>query len=163
FLGLSAPSLTTLVEHLLGQRLAKGDRLTDWTRRPLSAEQRQYAASDAAHLLELHRALVAELDRLGRLSWAEGECRIMLARPGRPRAQRRCPAAAAERSDRAPATSGRDLGRSLAGPAGDGAADRRSTARHPGRPARPASGWWRVPPGQRVAADAGGRAAAPAV
>jgi len=83
FLGLSAPSLTTLVEHLLGQRLAKGDRLTDWTRRPLSAEQRQYAASDAAHLLDLHRALVAELDRLGRLGWAEGECQIMLSRPSR--------------------------------------------------------------------------------
>jgi ribonuclease D len=83
FLGLSAPSLMTLVEHLLGQRLAKGDRLTDWTRRPLSAEQRQYAASDAAHLLDLHRALVAELDRLDRRGWAEGECRIMLARPSR--------------------------------------------------------------------------------
>ena len=83
FLGLSAPSLTTLVEHLLGERLAKGDRLTDWTRRPLSADQRQYAASDAAHLLDLHRALVTELDRLGRLSWAEGECHIMLSRPSR--------------------------------------------------------------------------------
>jgi ribonuclease D len=83
FLGLSAPSLATLVEHLLGQRLAKGDRLTDWTRRPLSAEQRQYAASDAAHLLDLHRALVLELDRLDRLSWAEGECEILLSRPTR--------------------------------------------------------------------------------
>jgi ribonuclease D len=83
FLGLSAPSLTTLVEHLLGHRLAKGDRLTDWTRRPLSAEQRHYAASDAAHLLELHRALVVELDRLDRLSWAEGECEILLSRPSR--------------------------------------------------------------------------------
>jgi ribonuclease D len=83
FLGLSAPSLTTLVEHLLGQRLAKGDRLTDWTRRPLSVEQRQYAAADAAHLLELHRVLVVELERLDRLSWAEGECQILLSRPSR--------------------------------------------------------------------------------
>ncbi len=83
FLGLSAPSLTTLVEHLLGRRLAKGDRLTDWTRRPLSAEQCQYAASDAAHLLELRDALVGELERLRRLSWAEGECQLLLSRPSR--------------------------------------------------------------------------------
>jgi ribonuclease D len=83
FLGLSAPSLATLVEHLLRQRLPKGDRLTDWTRRPLSPEQRQYAASDAAYLLELRHALVGELERLRRLSWAEAECELMLARPSR--------------------------------------------------------------------------------
>jgi ribonuclease D len=63
--------------------LAKGDRLTDWTRRPLSAQQRQYAASDAAYLLELHSALVEELQRLDRLGWAEGECELLLARPSR--------------------------------------------------------------------------------
>jgi ribonuclease D len=83
FLGLSAPSLATLVEHLLGQRLPKGDRLTDWTRRPLSPEQCQYAASDAAYLLELRHALVGELEHLRRLSWAEAECALMLARPSR--------------------------------------------------------------------------------
>ena len=40
FIGLGAPSLASLVERLLGTRLTKGDRLTDWTRRPLTAEQR---------------------------------------------------------------------------------------------------------------------------
>ncbi|HWC39543.1 MAG TPA: HRDC domain-containing protein [Acidimicrobiales bacterium] len=83
FLGLSAPSLATLVEYLLGRRLPKGDRLTDWTRRPLSPEQRQYAASDAAYLLDLRQALVRELEGLRRLSWAEAECDLMLARPSR--------------------------------------------------------------------------------
>ena len=39
FLGLGSPSLVALVEKLLGVRLGKGDRLTDWTRRPLTAEQ----------------------------------------------------------------------------------------------------------------------------
>ena len=39
FIGLGTPSLAALVERLLGVRLAKGDRLTDWTRRPLRAEQ----------------------------------------------------------------------------------------------------------------------------
>src|SRR3954470_20403817 len=53
FLGLSSPSLTSLVEKLVGIRLPKGDRLTDWARRPLSESQLTYAASDVAHLADL--------------------------------------------------------------------------------------------------------------
>ena len=34
FVGLGSPSLVALVERMLGARLGKGDRLTDWTRRP---------------------------------------------------------------------------------------------------------------------------------
>jgi ribonuclease D len=74
FVGLGTPSLASLVERVLGTRLAKGDRLTDWTRRPLSAEQRAYAASDVTHLLALHDELVSRLERAGRLEWALGEC-----------------------------------------------------------------------------------------
>jgi hypothetical protein len=40
FIGMGAPSLASLAERLLGVKLAKGDRLTDWTRRPLKAEQK---------------------------------------------------------------------------------------------------------------------------
>jgi ribonuclease D len=83
FIGMSSPSLGTLLERLLGRSLAKADRLTDWTRRPLSATQRDYAASDVAHLLDLHQALVAELEALGRLAWAEDECALLLARARR--------------------------------------------------------------------------------
>lgn len=83
FLGLSSPSLASLVDRLLGVRLTKGNRLTDWTRRPLSAGQRSYAASDVAHLLELHRTLVERLDALGRLQWARDECALALGRPHR--------------------------------------------------------------------------------
>ena len=52
----------------------KGDRLTDWTRRPLRVEQRVYAAADVEHLLALHDVLVARLERSGRLPWALDEC-----------------------------------------------------------------------------------------
>lgn len=74
FIGMGTPSLAATVEKLLGTRLTKGDRLTDWTRRPLSAEQRVYAAADVEHLLALHDELVRRLDAIGRLEWATDEC-----------------------------------------------------------------------------------------
>jgi ribonuclease D len=80
FLGMSTPSLVALVEHLLHLRLEKGAQLTDWTRRPLSDEQCQYAAHDVAHLLELHRVIVERLAATGRREWAEEECAVLLAR-----------------------------------------------------------------------------------
>jgi ribonuclease D len=74
FLGMSSPSLAALHERELGRRLPKGSRLTDWLERPLKDEQLDYAASDVAHLLEIHDRLVAQLTARGRLSWAEHEC-----------------------------------------------------------------------------------------
>ena len=79
FLGMVAPSLSRLVESVLGRALPKSDRLTDWTRRPLSETQRQYAAADVAHLLELHDSLADRLRDAGRLEWAEIECADQLA------------------------------------------------------------------------------------
>jgi ribonuclease D len=74
FIGLGTPSLAATVERLLGARLTKGDRLTDWTRRPLRVEQRVYAAADVEHLLALHDELVRRLEAIGRLEWATDEC-----------------------------------------------------------------------------------------
>jgi ribonuclease D len=84
FLGMSSPSLSTLCDRLLGRRLTKGDRLTDWTQRPLTDAQKRYAADDVAHLLDLHARLVSRLGRLGRLEWARQECVELLARPRQP-------------------------------------------------------------------------------
>ena len=74
FLGFSSPSLLTLVEQIVGVRLPKGDRLTDWTKRPLTGEQQTYAAADVAHLLELFGTLTERLSARGRLTWAEEAC-----------------------------------------------------------------------------------------
>jgi ribonuclease D len=74
FIGMGAPSLASLVERLLGVKLAKGDRLTDWTRRPLKNDQKLYAAADVEHLLALHDVLVGRLEPMGRLDWATDEC-----------------------------------------------------------------------------------------
>jgi ribonuclease D len=80
FTGLRSPSLAALHDQLLGVRLPKGDRLTDWLRRPLSEAQLAYAASDVVHLLEIHRILETDLARRGRLQWAEAECEEVLQR-----------------------------------------------------------------------------------
>lgn len=74
FLGFSTPSLSALAERVLDVRLPKANRLTDWLRRPLGADQETYAAADVAHLLELHDELHRELVASGRLAWAEQEC-----------------------------------------------------------------------------------------
>ncbi len=81
FLGFSTPSLVSLVEQVLGVRLSKGDRLTDWTVRPLTAAQCAYAASDVTHLLELRNLLVAELGQVGRTEWVEAETELLRLRP----------------------------------------------------------------------------------
>lgn len=84
FVGFSSPSLLSLAERLLHRRLAKGDRLSDWTRRPLTAGQRQYAAADVAHLLDLRDDLIGRLESCGRLAWAEQECALLLQRSRQP-------------------------------------------------------------------------------
>jgi ribonuclease D len=84
FLGHGSASLTSLAERFLRVRLTKGDRLTDWSRRPLTPSQISYAASDVAHLLTLADEISAQLAARGRLSWAEEECAALLARPQSP-------------------------------------------------------------------------------
>jgi ribonuclease D len=74
FCGLGVPSLANLAERLLSVKLPKGDRLTDWTRRPLSDDQCSYAADDVAHLLTIAELLEERLAASGRLDWALDEC-----------------------------------------------------------------------------------------
>ena len=80
FLGQVSPSLVNLVERVLGVRLLKGDQLTDWTRRPLSAGQLAYAAGDVAYLLELRQRIGERLEEKGRMQWAAEEFAILLSR-----------------------------------------------------------------------------------
>ena len=81
FLGQSTPSLVSLLQSELRVSAAKGDRLTDWLRRPLSDDQCDYAAADVAHLLELHDRLSARLAAEGRTDWVEDACRDLLGKP----------------------------------------------------------------------------------
>ena len=80
FLGFSTPSLATLLDRVLDVPLPKGDRLTDWLRRPLTTGQLDYAVADVAWLLPLTDALVAELEATGRRTWVEEELELIRTR-----------------------------------------------------------------------------------
>ena len=84
FLGYSTPSLATLVQAIKKIALSKGDRLTDWLRRPLTTAQCVYAADDVAHLLDLHDELSSQLNELGRTVWVADACNDLVARPSGP-------------------------------------------------------------------------------
>ncbi|MDQ2725817.1 MAG: ribonuclease D, partial [Actinomycetota bacterium] len=74
FTGWASASLASLSAGYLDIEVTKGDRLTDWSRRPLTDSQLAYAAADVDHLLRLADALLADLDARGRRAWAEEEC-----------------------------------------------------------------------------------------
>ncbi|NCZ91194.1 MAG: ribonuclease D [Actinobacteria bacterium] len=80
FIGMSTPSLSALVSSTLGVNLSKGDRLTDWLRRPLTPAQCAYAANDVLHLDAVYEKVTEELIGLDRLGWAEGACAESLSR-----------------------------------------------------------------------------------
>ena len=81
FVGYSTPSLASLVQRELDISLPKGDRLTDWLRRPLSDDQKTYAAADVRYLSALYAAITRQLDEVGRVSWAAEACRELAQRP----------------------------------------------------------------------------------
>ena len=62
-------SYALLVSQYCGVELAKKDSFTDWSRRPLSASQIEYAADDVLYLPEIHEKMVAALTEKHRLEW----------------------------------------------------------------------------------------------
>ena len=81
FIGYSTPSLASLVQSMLKVSLSKGDRLTDWMRRPLTQSQCDYARSDVAYLEQLHAGISSRLHELGRTSWVAEACEELRRRP----------------------------------------------------------------------------------
>ena len=81
FVGYGTPSLVSLLQGEIGVSPAKGDRLTDWLRRPLSDDQMQYAAVDVEYLLEVHDLLAAKLASSGRTQWVDEACEELRTKP----------------------------------------------------------------------------------
>lgn len=81
FIGYSTPSLASLVQSRLKVTLSKGDRLTDWMRRPLTKSQSEYARSDVAYLERLYTSIQERLSQLGRTEWVAEACEELRRRP----------------------------------------------------------------------------------
>ncbi len=86
FLGYTQPSLASLLQSFLKVTVPKGDRLTDWLRRPLTKDQLNYAASDVAYLPELLDQISARLAEKGRTEWAHEACEELRLRKTGPQA-----------------------------------------------------------------------------
>lgn len=77
FLARPGLGLQALLESELGVRIGKGEQRSDWGRRPLSAQQVQYARQDVAYLLPLAEQLAAALEVAGRHAWVAQECELL--------------------------------------------------------------------------------------
>jgi ribonuclease D len=68
-----SPSLERLLDQVVGVRLRHDEGFTDWSRRPLTSTQIEYAADDVRYLLGAARALRRRLADQGREAWVEEE------------------------------------------------------------------------------------------
>lgn len=63
----------TLVRKIAKASLDKSSRFTDWSRRPLTDAQQNYALADVTHLRQIYEHLSGELERTGRTAWVHEE------------------------------------------------------------------------------------------
>jgi len=67
----------TLVRSICKVNLDKSSRFTDWSLRPLSNNQQQYALADVTHLRQIYEYLKEQLKRNERETWLEEELNIL--------------------------------------------------------------------------------------
>jgi len=67
----------TLVRKIAKSSIDKSSRFTDWSRRPLTDQQKAYALADVTHLRVIYEHLAGELARTGRTAWVEEELSIL--------------------------------------------------------------------------------------
>ncbi|WP_283177654.1 ribonuclease D [Gemmobacter sp. 24YEA27] len=67
----------TLVRKIARANLDKTSRFTDWSRRPLSEAQKEYALADVTHLRVIYEWLAAQLQKNGRAPWVEEELAVL--------------------------------------------------------------------------------------
>ena len=73
-------SYDTLVQKIKNVQLDKSSRFTDWSHRPLSDKQLDYAIADVTHLKDVYLHLKAELERENRTEWLAEEMAILESR-----------------------------------------------------------------------------------
>ncbi|WP_455372655.1 ribonuclease D [Limibacillus halophilus] len=70
-------SYERLVRDVLDEQVDKGSRFADWSRRPLTDRQLDYALADVTHLRDLYLHMKEMLEKTGRASWLEAEMDIL--------------------------------------------------------------------------------------
>ncbi|PPD43284.1 MAG: ribonuclease D [Methylocystis sp.] len=70
-------SYLELVKAISRANLDKSSRFTDWSRRPLSPAQIEYAIADVTHLRDIYTTLRARLERSNRLEWLVDEMQTL--------------------------------------------------------------------------------------
>ncbi|CZT34800.1 ribonuclease D [Rhizobium sp. 9140] len=73
-------SYDQLVSRIKGEHIDKSSRFTDWSRRPLTDKQLDYALADVTHLRDVYHHLKAELEREGRSLWLTEEMAVLESR-----------------------------------------------------------------------------------
>jgi ribonuclease D len=68
-----AASYETLCRKIAHVEIDKSSRFTDWSRRPLSQKQLDYAVGDVTHLRTIYEFLKRKLDETGRADWVQEE------------------------------------------------------------------------------------------
>nr|MBC8451553.1 HRDC domain-containing protein [Planctomycetota bacterium] len=63
-----------VIEHYFGVTIDKSEQRSDWSRRPLSRSQVEYARLDTRYLQALKACMLADLDTKDRLMVVTGEC-----------------------------------------------------------------------------------------
>lgn len=69
-----------MVEHYTGVALDKSESRTDWTKRPLTQKQLDYASADVDYLFQLYPRLLAEIEQVGRFDYAKQETQLLIER-----------------------------------------------------------------------------------
>ncbi len=69
----------TLVRKIAKSSVDKSSRFTDWSRRPLSDAQKNYALADVTHLRVIYEYLANRLKSTKRLPWVEEEMAVLRA------------------------------------------------------------------------------------
>lgn len=71
------PGYAMLVSSFLNINLNKAHTRTDWTQRPLSEDQIQYAADDVIYLCKIYTMMCEQLEKLGRLDWLKSDFALL--------------------------------------------------------------------------------------
>ncbi len=76
FIGFGYPiGYGKLLQQLAGISLSKTESFTDWTNRPLTDSQIEYAIDDVKHLLPMYDRITEMLQQRERFDWVVEECR----------------------------------------------------------------------------------------